>query len=330
MFGTKAVLQTPRGFIKDLVKSIDRAQTRVYITCFILNEDESTAPAIAALIAAAQRSVDVRVAADFLTFDVIRGHRLPLHYRAGSVVSATTMRQKLRSAGVKFQWLGQMHGTFLTGRTHSKWYVVDDVVYTFGGINLDRNSLDFNDFMFRLDNKPLADALAREQINLMRADSRRAMHRSYDVSFGESTLLVDGGRFANSIIYKRVCQLAAAADEIIYVSQYCPTSKLSRILKRKSATIYYNQPSHTPRFFDRVIIRVGAALSRQATSYQRDQYLHAKFMIFRLPNGTQKAIVGSYNFLPASALLGTHEVAFETDDTAIIKQLNKFYRTKIA
>ena len=45
--------------------------------------------------------------------------------------------------------------------------------------------------------------------------------------------MTDGGFQGDSIIYRSACELARQADSVLLVSQYCPTGKLSRILKQK-------------------------------------------------------------------------------------------------
>ena len=48
-----------------------------------------------------------------------------------------------------------------------------------------------------------------------------------------------------------------------------------------------------------------------------------------MPNGNKIAITGSHNFMFGSVVLGTREVALETSDTAIIAQLEKFFKNHV-
>nr|MBP6038525.1 hypothetical protein [Candidatus Saccharimonas sp.] len=59
-------------------------------------------------------------------------------------------------------------------------------------------------------------------------------------------------------------------------------------------------------------------------------YLHAKFMIGTMPDGSKRAITGSHNFMFGSGLMGTREIALETTDTKIIRQLERFIDTYVA
>jgi cardiolipin synthase len=74
---------------------------------------------------------------------------------------------------------------------------------------------------------------------------------------------------------------------------------------------------------------VGLLFSKNKTLYTRDNYLHAKFIIFTMPDGKKIAITGSHNFMSESVIAGTREIALETHDKAIITQLESFFKTHI-
>ena len=80
-----------------------------------------------------------------------------------------------------FRWLGQKANMLMTGRTHSKWSIVDDIVYACGGVNMDHESLANIDYMFRFDNKVLADKLSNEQYLIARADKARRFDSQFNV-----------------------------------------------------------------------------------------------------------------------------------------------------
>ena len=75
---------------------------------------------------------------------------------------------------------------------------------------------------------------------------------------------------------------------------------------------------------------LGTLTAKQQTLYTRQTYLHAKFILFTMPDKSQVAISGSHNFMYGSGAIGTKEVAIETSDPHLIKQLTKFYRQHIA
>jgi len=171
----------------------------------------------------------------------------------------------------------------------------------------------------------LADLLVKEHLAVERANKRGSTSRNHMAKIDIGKVLFDGGKFGGSIIYNEVVRLAHQAEEILLVSQYCPTGKLSKILTQKPSRVYFNQLENVDSKFNRAIIRLGKRSKRERNLYGRPKYLHAKFAIFTMPDGSKKAITGSHNFVAASSILGTREVALETDDKKIIAQLEKFF-----
>lgn len=141
--------------------------------------------------------------------------------------------------------------------------------------------------------------------------------------------LFDGGIVGQSIIYKRALDLAEKAEHITFVSQYCPSGKLAEYLKKKNAAVYYNRPLQADGL-NRFAIRFNQFFTGIKTLYTRPRYLHAKFMIFTMKNGTKVAITGSHNFAYTGVLLGTREIALETKDPEVIEQLEAFIAKEIA
>jgi len=66
------------------------------------------------------------------------------------------------------------------------------------------------------------------------------------------------------------------------------------------------------------------------TRYKKEPYLHAKFIIFTMEDGSKVAITGSHNFAYTGVLFGTREIALETTDPNVIEQLESFYRQYVA
>jgi cardiolipin synthase len=240
------------------------------------------------------------------------------------------MVKRLKAAGVKFAWLGRARMTLFNGRTHSKWCVVDDTSFTFGGVNIYQDGITENiDYMFKIDNNYLADRLSYEQGRIIKAERRSTNYPSVVYELGGNQVLIDGGIIASSVIYRRACELAAKASHILFVSQYCPTGKLARILRTKDTTLYFNRPEQA-RSFNKVLISISMAVSGLKTSFKKHHYLHGKFIIFTMRNGTKIAITGSHNFAYTGVLFGTREIALETKDPSVIAQLESFFEKHIA
>lgn len=316
-------LLLPADYVKGASKSINKAKSRVAFISMIITDDTATSKLIDNLAEAARRKVRVDVAADMYTYTELSGSFIPSHYYSKKVRSTTRMAKEFGTAGVHFNWLGRFSATTFSGRTHSKWCVIDDTVYTFGGVNVYKYGISNTDFMIKINDANLATRLVNEHHRIVSADKGRYSYRSHSFEINDGTVLVDGGFSGDSIIYRRVCELTKDAKDVVLVSQYCPTGKLSRLLNKTKAKLYFN-PWQTAEGFNRHIIRVGMAFSKQRTLYVRDEYLHAKFMLFTMNDGSRVAVTGSHNFVHGGVILGTREIALETRNPVIIKQLERF------
>lgn len=325
-------LLTAEEYAKDAAKKIAKATSRIALVVTTLHVDDEWSRAIIdELCRASERGVSVSVCADAYTYTepkefILKSpRRHPIRaYRAIKV------ERELKKSGVEFRWLGRSSNFGFAGRTHSKWLIIDDIVYSFGGVNLDHESFANTDYMIRMYDAGLADALYSQHLRLRKADKGGHALRSKAVVINDkSSILLDGGLIGDSIIYRRACKLAKQAETITLVSQYCPTGKLNRIVKRKHATLYFNHWK-SAAWMNRLLIQFGMAFTRQRTLYQHANYLHAKFIIFTMSDGHKVALSGSHNFMYGSVAFGTREVALETTDTKIIKQLELFLATYVA
>ncbi len=316
-------------YISAATRAIDTAKHRISLIAMVIADHPETNRMIDALKKAAARGVIVSVAADVITYGEVTGSFLPLRYYSKGARSATGMAKDLRSSGVKFQWLGHGRVTILNGRTHSKWCVVDDTVFSFGGVNLYDEGTRNVDYMFQIKDARLADRLVEEQKRILRAERTATNYASVAYEIARQRVLFDGGVIGHSIIYQRVLELTRHAAKVTFVSQYCPTGRLARALKRAPATLYFNQPDQA-KGFNRLIIRASMFVSGLTSAYTRKQYLHAKCMIFTMHDGSKVAVTGSHNFAYSAVLLGTREVALETKDPAVISQLESFIQTHVA
>lgn len=317
-------------YIKEAIKAISTAKHRVMFMSLMFTDDDVTDEFVDALEAAAERGVRVQIAADVFTYGELGGHFLPFKFFTEKSRATTSTVRELSKKGITFNWLGRFSVTPISGRTHIKCLIVDDIAFSFGGVNLyGKDILGNNDYMFVCKDARLADDLAHEFTQITKADHGHYTYRSHKFSYGKHLVLTDGGFQGDSIIYRRVCELAKDATDILLVSQYCPTGKLSRILKTKSARLYFNPPELAGPL-NKMVISVGMFFSGHKTLYRKSRYLHAKFMIFTMPDGKKIAVSGSHNFVYGGVLLGTREIALETDDPKIVRQLEKFFETYVA
>jgi len=325
----KPKLILSKDYIDDVVKEINKSTKRICIVVMVIIDDTSTQKLTEAIKSASSRGVLVEMSADVFTYAELSGFILPTRYRSGFARQTNGMVSSLVKSGVKFTWLGTKNITILNGRTHDKWCVIDDISYAFGGVNLHKEGVDNNDYMFKIHDKDISDKLVAEYHDITKTDGSYYSYRSDSIPIRYGELLFDRGIVGDSIIYRRACKLTSQAKSVILVSQYCPTGKLSKLLKKTNSTLYFNPPSNARRL-NRFMILISIFFTKNKTSYKKEQYLHAKFMLFTMPDGKKIGLAGSHNFIRSASLLGTKEVAIQTSDKNIISQLEGFIKNQIS
>lgn len=322
-------LISPTEYVAQATAAINASTRRVYLLSMVIADHDNTHSLIEALEQAAKRGVQVVVAADVFTFGEVSGGFLPIRYYSPGARDANRMVKKLKRSGVQFSWLGRARMTVFNGRTHSKWCIVDDTIFSFGGVNMYQEGITNIDYMFRLSDALLADRLCDEQKRLQQAEKRSVNYPSVTYENGTMRVLIDGGIIGQSVIYRRACELAEEAAHITFVSQYCPTGRLARILKKKPHESYFNRPEQA-KGLNKFVITFSQFVSRIKTHYTKEPYLHAKCILYTMPDGSSVALSGSHNFAYTGVLLGTREIAIETADPAIIAQLKTFITERVA
>ena len=324
-----ARLLLPPQYIADATAAIAGSRTRVRVTTLTIADDDQTGALIDALVAAAARGVDVRVAADVFTYADAAGTFLPRRYLTRRRRESSALATRLADAGVRFTWLGSERGLIWRGRTHTKLCVVDDVAYAFGGVNLDDRGATNVDYMLRLADPLLADQLAAVYGRIVRMNACERGHRSATLPRGADSVLVDGGLPGESVIYDRALALASRAEHVLLVSQYCPTGPLGRAIAARPHQLWFNPPRNASPA-NRALISASMAATGYRTRYRSRRYLHAKCLVLTMAGGERVAITGSHNFVVGGVRLGTREIALETRSPELIDQLMDFHRTQVA
>ncbi|MCA9328032.1 hypothetical protein KDA14_05875, partial [Candidatus Saccharibacteria bacterium] len=306
------------------MREIQAAKRRVTLFTMIITHDEATDAFIDALCAAAERGVEVRVSGDIYTFGVMVAETDGGWLSNAGIKATKQMRRRLVASGVKFKWIGELGPLLYARRTHLKWCIVDDTVFSFGGVNLYDNGINHVDFMVSMKDKALADKLEAEHQRIHESErtGRRYHSHSFDCTVG--TVLVDGGMFGGSAIYRRACELTEQASRVVLVSQYQPSGKLATLLHQTKSKLYFNQWQKASGA-NKFLLRTSATFKRQRNSYRRKGYLHAKFMLFYMPDGSTVALTGSHNFVHGGVLLGTREIALETRDPQLVRQIEAYF-----
>lgn len=323
-------LLPPKKYIKDLIKKIDSSQRRVLMIALVIVDDSSTQDLIAALERASRRGVQVSIGLDiYFTYRTIEDSTSKFDIIRRQLGNMRAMRKRLVASGAEVRWLGMFGMTLFSRRTHIKWTVVDDYVYSFGGVNLYSKGIHNNDFMLRAHDRRLGEHISAEHHRVIATDRAGVGYKSYAADINGNFVLVDGGKSGDSIIYRHALQLAQRATKVVFVSQYCPTGRLGRTLKHHpNAELYFN-PWRNAEGLNRTLIRISTFMHRMKNRYERSDYLHAKLMLFEMPNGEEIALTGSHNFVGAGGLLGTREVALETSDKAVIRELKRFVKKHV-
>lgn len=318
-------LLTPKAYVKDLIRLISTAKTQIVVFSHIIAYDESTKELIDALCEASRRGVKVEVSGDVYTFGILRGWNALNH----DIRQLRTMVKRLRESKVQYRWIGAFGPFLFAGRAHLKWCVVDDEVYSFGGVNLYKIGLENVDYMLKMTDHKLADRLVEEHHKITWNDRNAWFNKSRTFTCKFGTVLLDGGIALDSVIYDRACVLAEKAKSILFVSQYCPTGKLGRIMAKKDSKLYFSH-HEIATGANKFLIKSSMHKTGYATLYKRPSYNHAKFIIFTMPNNEKIALTGSHNFVWGGAVLGTREINLETDNHQIVQQLEKFFKEHIA
>lgn len=318
-------------YVEELIDSIDNSKYRIDIIALTVAEDSQTKQLIDAVCRASERGVAVRMGFDlYFTYRETEktSERWWSLWNRAQLMRET--KRRLKKSGAKVQWLGQSGLLMFFRRTHTKWSVIDDTVYSFGGVNLHSGGIANIDYMFRVDDIELADKLHYEHSRILAMDKSGQGYKSHLFGTVSHTILVDGGKSRDSIIYRHLLSYAQEAEHIVFVSQHCPTGRLAKILRQhNNSELYFNDWRNANDIFNRLLIRWSMYIHRLSTCYRQPTYLHAKFMIFTMPNGKQVAITGSHNFVEGGVWLGTREVALETTDKHIINQLKDFLDSSI-
>lgn len=322
-------LLLPKDYIRQATDLIKHAEQRVYIICLNINHCPETNKLIAEILRAAQRGIDVHVSADLLSFICDHDAKVPSRIAGREMLRTSKLRAEFLRAGADFHWLGTERIPWVLGRTHSKWTIIDNDIFTFGGVNLSHAGIaERTDYTFHLTDSRIADRLVTEQRIIEKtAHSNNMTDSIIKTPYGK--ILLDSGRFGRSTIYRHATKLAREATSLLVVSQYCPTGKLGRILQSKPCKLYFNPKGSAADAVNNFMIGSRTTTNSQENLYTRPKYLHSKFIVGTMPDGSRRAITGSHNFAAISGRAGTREIALETTSPVIIDQLEQFWQDNI-
>lgn len=314
-------------YYQTLVKEIPKAKKRIVLAAMVVVWGERTAPIFVMLRDAVARGVKVTILLDNYTRLAFLYNLRPKSSRTERVKRTFETLEELSKLGAKVHCFGKVGLVPYKGRCHAKLVVIDNTSLSFGGVNfLDQNFAN-TDLMLAGTSPKLADHLV-ELVTQIGSRTPPLLDREFKVN-AKNTVLFDGGRSEQSLIYERACELTAQADKVVYVSLMTPSGPLAKLLKETKSEVYYNRPEQLinpdawGQAFDEQRFRV---LNR----YKRPGYLHAKFMLFELPAGRKAILSGSHNFSYRGVAYGTQELALHSTDPLLWKRLYTYLEKNIS
>ncbi len=314
-------------YYESLLKHVPRARKRIVIAAMALLWGERTAPIFIMLEDALKRGVQVTILLDNYTkLTPFLGLKPPSSGKDRLQQTFRTL-EKLSAGGAKVHCFGKIGLIPHKGRCHVKVAVVDNVSYSFGGVNFYDEMFDRADYMLKSDSPELADCLD-ELVG-------RIIHNRPPLADGEVKLnrdthiLFDGGRPKTSLIYERACELASQAEKITLATGIMPSGELARLMNETSSTLYTNRPENML-----TLEGINQAFDQQKyrlrNAYNRDGPVHCKAALFEMPDGRRSLLTGSHNFSYRGVSFGTQEIALHSKDPELWDQIRLFVNRRLA
>lgn len=315
---------TAQQYYQQLLQQIPQAKKRIVIAAMIIQVDDATQPIFDAIVHAMQRGVEVLIVVDIYS-KAVRPRRLN-HRQFGHVWHQTSKTfARLRELGAQVQVVGHLGLNPTRHRCHIKITIIDDQVYSFGGVNLSAGSFQNIDYMLATKNAQIANTLD----NLVQRIALGQPMIDFEQQLDQhTTLLFDAGKRRRSIIYDYAYRLAAQAARIYSVSQMVPSGRLARVIKRTENENYFNHPWQAAKFLAIALI-IDKIRTGLKNSYHRPIYLHAKFILAELPGGKKALVSGSHNLSWRGVVYATKEIAIYSTDPKLWADLKAYVDTAI-
>lgn len=325
MSASKLRLITATSYYDALVKEIPRAKKRIVITAMEVLWGPRTEALLPLFYDALNRGVEVRIVGDI--FSKIEANVPRLHRGDGTPKwsHTLTVNTELRAHGAHITYVGKLGFNPFKRRCHSKITLIDDIVYSFGGINFRSGAFDNHDYMLTTQNAPLADRL----YTLVRDIEKDQRLIDFSEPLDETTtLLFDGGTPDSSAIYDAACEMVANAKKVYYVSQMCPSGRLTKLLTATESQCYFNRSSQAEPPLN-MALPVDRLFSRIVNHYKGKTYIHAKFILCEGKNGSKQLVSGSNNYSWRGIAYGTKELAISSSDPELWQAFYQYMQKEI-
>lgn len=308
-----------------LAVGIAKARTRIVIHAMDIRWGPHVSIFVPLLEDAAKRGLEVRIVGDLYSkFQANIPHLR--RSKSGNWRAISQVNDQLRTSGVRVTYTGKLGINPFSGRTHSKITLLDDRIFTFGGVNFSDDSFVNADYMLEMQDSILADRLFR-LVKAIEADEG-ALPDLEEQLGGSATLLFDGGTPKTSIIYETACKVVAKAAKVYYVSQMCPTGRLAKLINATDNECYFISPKQADLPANIALV-IDTARYKVKNRYTGSRYIHAKFILTEDKNGSRHIISGSNNFSWRGIAYGTKEIAVHSTDSELWEQFYTFLQTQI-
>jgi cardiolipin synthase len=319
-------LVTAQAYFDTLLHQLPKAKKRIVLHAMTILWGPRTEQLLPILTEAARRGVDVRVVGDIYSKFVPRLPR-PFRDKLPPWKQVAKLNEQLRVAGVHVAYAGKLGTNPFKHRIHSKCTIIDDLVYSFGGINITDDSLDNHDYMIEASSPRLADYLY-DLVRAIEADGSAPLQNRKERITEDTTLLFDGGSAGMSVIYDTACELVADAKKAYFVSQMCPSGRLAPLLKATDNECYFVRFSQAD-FPASLVLARDKARYRIKSRYHGETYIHAKLILTIGKDGRRHVLTGSNNFSWRGVAYGTKEIALHSTNPGLWQELYDFMQQEI-
>jgi phosphatidylserine/phosphatidylglycerophosphate/cardiolipin synthase-like enzyme len=314
------------AYFDDLVRQIPLAQKRIVINAMGVLWGPQTEKLLPLLFDALGRGVEIRLVGDI--FSKLEAN-LPRLHRGDSTPKwshTLAINTQLRASGAHITYVGKLSLNPFKGRCHTKITLIDDAVFTFGGVNFSSGAFSNHDYMLTAKNALLADRLY-----LLVRDIEKDQ-RLIDMTEPLSktlTLHFDGGTPDSSAIYDQACAMVSEARKVYYVSQMCPSGRLAKLITNTENYCYFNRSSQAEPPLN-MALPVDRLLSGVTNRYKGKTYIHAKFILCEGKDDSKRLLSGSNNYSWRGIAYGTKEIAASSSDPALWDTFYEYMQKEIA
>lgn len=321
----EVILVPASDYYQELLRELPKAKHRVLLHAMNILWGPATELLIPALEEALKRGVEVRIVGDY--YSKFQANR-PQFARTNAVpkwAHTRAINYRLLDKGAQITYVGKLGLNPFKGRSHSKVTLIDDIAYSFGGVNFSDDAFENHDYMLKSTDPTLADRLYALVCDIEKDEK---MDDRCEQINSDTVLLFDGGKPGTSIIYETACDLVAKSSKVYFVSQMCPSGKLATAIGKSSYSCYFirasqaDPPANFALMFDKARYHI-------KNSYTGKGYIHAKFILTEFADGSKHLITGSNNFSWRGIAYGTKEIAIHSTDERLWHTLYSFMQQEI-